>query len=326
MTINNKRLTKKPSILGLIQVGAAFTLLFSIASLFDQYHRYLELLAHFKLQYLIITSFCAGIFMLLKSFKCASALLLAALINATFVVPWYFTDSTSSSANIQTELTILHSNVLSSNERFDDFIKLINQQNPDLFVMQEVNQRWLTEINTLKQTYPHQLSIPRNDNFGIALFSKRPFTSIQQFDSGSWQLPSIKANLSVAGHTITVITTHPLPPIGEAYFDARNEHINEIADFSRNHQGPLIVIGDFNITMFSNDYSTLTKDTHLRNARQGFGLLPTWPTQLLPFMIPIDHCLVSPHFTVKDISVGHDIGSDHLPLVVTLGLMDIKKK
>lgn len=37
---------------------------------------------------------------------------------------------------------------------------------------------------------------------------------------------------------------------------------------------------------------------------------------------PIDHCLVSSEFTVKNIKTGNDIGSDHLPLIIELSLID----
>ncbi len=80
-----------------------------------------------------------------------------------------------------------------------------------------------------------------------------------------------------------------------------------------------IVIGDLNTTVWSNSYQILLSDTGMTNASEGFGFMPTWPTNLIPMMIPIDHCLVSEGFKVIDIRTGEDLGSDHLPLVVELG-------
>lgn len=318
---NHKKQWNSFSFIGLVQVVAFLTVVSSILALFDNYHRFLELFANFKTQYLIASVVCAIILGLYKNYKLASILFIAATLNALYIVPWYFSDSKNHSNN-SAQLKILHSNVYRDNQEFNHFIDLINQENPDVFVMQEVNEQWLSEIQILEKNYPHHYKTPRNDNFGIAMYSKHPFESVKKVKWIKFNVPSIEAIISLDDQLITIITTHPLPPINDEYYQARNGQIDKIAEISRNIEGPLIVIGDLNVTVWSDDYSTLERDTNLRNSRKGFGMLPTFPTQFqLPiFMIPIDHCLVSSHFTVQDIYTGSDIGSDHLPLIVELGL------
>ena len=82
--------------------------------------------------------------------------------------------------------------------------------------------------------------------------------------------------------------------------------------------------------MWSPSYKDFVKKTGLRNARQGFGILPTWPTEakfspIKPplswlILIPIDHFLISPEIKVLDIRTGANVGSDHLPLIADLVL------
>jgi endonuclease/exonuclease/phosphatase (EEP) superfamily protein YafD len=48
--------------------------------------------------------------------------------------------------------------------------------------------------------------------------------------------------------------------------------------------------------------------------------LPTWPADTSYARIAIDHLLVSDGIVVFDLHRGPDVGSDHLPLIVDIGL------
>ena len=87
-------------------------------------------------------------------------------------------------------------------------------------------------------------------------------------------------------------------------------------------EGPKLLIGDLNISMWSHLYDDFETATGMTNTRRGFGAIPTWPQQLPFGRIPIDHCLVSTHFAVVDTRRGPAIGSDHLPLIVDLSLLE----
>ncbi len=80
--------------------------------------------------------------------------------------------------------------------------------------------------------------------------------------------------------------------------------------------------------MWSPYYKSFVRQTGLRNARQGFGILPTWPSKsslspvpatIAPLLsIPIDHCLISPKIKVVNIRTGPNVDSDHLPVITDL--------
>jgi endonuclease/exonuclease/phosphatase (EEP) superfamily protein YafD len=121
---------------------------------------------------------------------------------------------------------------------------------------------------------------------------------------------------------VTIVSTHPIPPLGKDGFDGRNEQLASIARVITSIAGPKVLVGDLNTTMWGHHYDRLEQDTGLKNARYGFGIVPTWPKQIPFAMIPIDHYLVSEEFAVVDIDSGPNIGSDHLPLTVTLALVE----
>jgi len=81
-------------------------------------------------------------------------------------------------------------------------------------------------------------------------------------------------------------------------------------------------MGDLNATPWSPYYRQLLKGSGLRNTRQGFGILPTWPSWSLldGLRIPIDHCLVSSTIEVIDIKTAQIKGSDHLSLVIDIAV------
>jgi endonuclease/exonuclease/phosphatase (EEP) superfamily protein YafD len=99
-------------------------------------------------------------------------------------------------------------------------------------------------------------------------------------------------------------------------FDALAAWSREIIQSGQNS---LIVIGDFNSTPWHSDFRQLIKNSGLVNAQNGFGIQTSWHGNF-PFWlrIPIDHCLHSKSLRTIRYTVGSNIGSDHLPLLVEL--------
>ncbi len=309
-----------PSFIGLLQAAATVTVVFSIATFADSWHRYLELFSHFRLQYLFVALLLTIIFALLRQRRWAILMLVVTMMNALPVTPWYFGNSGEPSAS-DVQVHILFANVNSGNPNTRAMLELIESENPDLVVLQEVSDLWAAAMNALRSDYPHRHVIPQHDNFGIAVYSRQPLMSIDVLSTPPLDLPSLVIKQVTGNSVVTYITTHTIPPLGRLGFDARNEHLADIGERIATFDGPVVLIGDLNTALWGHHYKKFVADSGLRNARRGFGVVPTWPRQLPFAMIPIDHCLVSDEFDVLDIRSGPNIGSDHLPLLVTLGLL-----
>ncbi len=190
---------------------------------------------------------------------------------------------------------------------------------PDILILQEVNKAWVAKIEEIENVLPYKFIRSREDNFGIAVYSQYPFDSSEVIYPGTSDIPSIKAVFSIEQKKISLITSHPLPPVTNNHYKSRNSQLEARSQISKEVETPLILIGDLNLTMWSSNYKILEEYSTLLNTRKGYGILPTWPANNPLFMIPIDHCLVSSEFVVLDMLVAENIGSDHLPIIVTLG-------
>ena len=311
---------RSPTLIGLLKAAAACTVVFSLTTFAHPWHRYFELFSHFRLQYLVVALILALLLAVTRQRHWAAAMAAVSIINALPVVPWYVTDSATPAAN-KTQIHILFANVNSGNSNTQALIELAEAEQPDLIVLQEVNDRWATAMDARRSDYPHRRVIPRNDQFGIAVYSRQAFVKVDVLDSPPFGFPSLVIQQNIGGIVVNLVSTHPIPPPGKQRFEARNEQLADIGARIAALDGPTLLIGDLNTAMWGHHYEMLIDRTGLRNARRGYGVIPTWPAQLPFAMIPIDHCLVSNEIAVLDIRSGPAIGSDHLPLIVTLGLL-----
>ena len=279
----------------------------------------LELLSHFRIQYLVLSLLAFFVLLFLRQYIFVFLALLTLLINAYDVIVFYKQPATKINHS-GGQLKVLLSNVYSGNEHYEKVIDFVGVEKPDIFVALEVNQIWMDKLDALKNHYPYNLSRARNDNFGIAVFSKIPLDSTDIVYIGDAGLPSIKITARIGEKPFALIATHPLPPVSTDYFNNRNQQLDALAVALNRIDMPKILIGDLNITMWSHHYQHLEDSTSMKNTRLGYGVVPTWPKQLPILAIPIDHCLVSDGFEVLDMRAGPDIGSDHLPVVVQLAL------
>ncbi len=303
----------------LLRMAAALTVMFSVLTAIDTRLHFIELFSHFRGQYLVVSLLLLIVFAVRRQAKYSLLLVVVLAVNATYVLPWYFKNGTpAGEAGI--DVTFLYANVLSSNRDHVRLIDLIDDERPDVIVLQEVSTQWLETLLSLADEYPFSYTEARDDNFGIALWSRLPLASAMHVDSPPLGFPTIIATTRIDGRDVTLVSTHPINPLGRENFLARNRQLQSVAEIVGQAHGEVLLIGDLNASVWDRHYRHFAESTGLSNARRGSGILPTWPT-FMPFaMIPIDHVLVSSGIEIADIRTGPRIGSDHLPLIVTVVL------
>ena len=280
--------------------------------------KYFELTSHFRVHYFIGAIGIGLVCLALGEWACAALSLACALLNLPAFAPLWKTPRPARGDGRRIKLMLM--NVYRLNRRYSRCVDCVRRHRPDVVVMQELNEEWARELACLREEYPFADVKAMSDGSGIALYSRLPFQSSPLVLPEGDARPGILANISDGD--VTILSIHPRAPIRPGHFELRNKMLGAGAAVIRELAGPKICIGDLNTTMWSRYFRDFVEQSGLASVREGFGVLPTWPTFMGPnwMMLPIDHCLVSADIRVVTVSVGDRIGSDHLPLIVELEL------
>ncbi|HEX8323396.1 MAG TPA: endonuclease/exonuclease/phosphatase family protein [Tepidisphaeraceae bacterium] len=225
-------------------------------------------------------------------------------------------------------------NVHTANTDHKTVLDLIAEEDPDVIFLSEVGDRWAEDLRALNEKYPTRTTMPDSvGNFGVGFWSRLPgeaaLTIMKDPDPlDATDVPQVDATLTLtdsAGRQrpVRFIGLHPLPPISPKYTHARDAVLTRTAETVAARPGvPTIVAGDLNATRYCHIAQRLADGGKLFDAAAPlrFSWPNTWSWWAMG--IRIDHALVTGGWRVIDARVGRDIGSDHLPIVATLQLVE----
>ena len=316
-------LTKsKPSDVVLLFLCGLAAVAGSVLGFFGAWGWFLDLFAHFRIQYFWGLLVIGVWLLLLRRRAWGVALLAFAVLNLAVILPFYL-GKPQPRNHAAAPLRIMLINVNIQNGNHQNVIACIQAYDPDFIVLEEIGETWFNAVNTaIAASHPYHTVELRGDPFGIGLWSKHPFTATDILYCGSFGVPSILAELDTPHGRCAVLATHPVPPIGPAYSQSRNAQLAELASRIRDTQRlPLVFVGDLNATPWCAAFRDFVRQSGLRNASQGRGLYPTWPASFPSFLrIPIDHVLHTPDIEIISRQTGPRVGSDHRPVIVDFKL------
>ena len=305
----------------LVPATAWLSVLLTVLAFFGQLFWPIDLLSHFRMQFAGGFLFLGLIALLFRVRHVAFACLVGFGIQVPQIAPLYM-GAKMAVPKPNSSLTVVLANVLGSNREYESFAQWVDEKDPDLLAILELTPHRAKEMEPQLAHLPYRALLPKNSNFGLGLYSKLPIENVEWLDTEEHVLPSLVCDILWEGQRVPFIATHPFPPVRGWATHYRNKQIQLLADLDRSQKPNAILVGDLNATPWSHGYRILDRSP-LRDARKGFGVMPTWPTKLPFFLrIPIDHVFVGQNWRVRDIHLGPAMGSDHLPLVTTLELMD----
>jgi endonuclease/exonuclease/phosphatase (EEP) superfamily protein YafD len=283
-----------------------------------------DLCVHFRVFYAAALLLLAVIYLFLRRPRWLLAVSVVLGINLRLL--WPLLAPQPSIDGIEPALTAMAANVFIGNTNPRPLLEAVDASQPDVLLLMEVDERWLQDVASLREEYPHTALAIRDEGFGeygpfgLGIFSRSPLHGTRLHRLGTAKVPIIVTRLTHNEQTWTLIGAHPYPPVSAACSKARDTFLRELAQVVADLDGPKMLLGDLNVTLWSPNYDDLLRNSGLVDSQLGQGYQPTWPDVLGVSLIPIDHVLVSPEVAVLRRSIGPSIDSDHRPVIVEVGL------
>lgn len=309
----------KVSFWGILTVGALWAGAGTVAGFLGPLAWWLDLFSHFRVQYALFFAFLALCCVVARRWKAALAALVVCLINVVVFAPLFipYRDNPPPSGPAYRAM-MMNVNVSAGNPEW--VVKRIEEESPDILLLEEISDRWIEELDAVTAKYPYQTVHTRGDAFGIALYSRYPWKKSKIVYIGEARLPSVYAEIELGGTTATILGTHPMCPVSGKASALRNDQLAKIPRFLDQFDGPVVLLGDLNTTPWSHHFKRLLQDAGLKDSSRGWGIQPTWPTHRWPLLIPIDHCLYRGGVAIVGKRIGRKTGSDHYPVIVEFAI------
>lgn len=297
-------------------LAVSSTLAVTLLALLARWSPIAEILSHFRAVYFLSAAVALLCLLVSRSwYWCAPAAALL-LWHGWALAAWHVPAAVASAGG--TKITVLTVNVNSDTHEYARLLDVIANEDPDLIFVQEFSREWATALEAIHDEYPHRIVLARNDYFGLGFYSRYPIENAISNDPVQSDVPISRGDVLIDGRRVHVVNAHLAPPEGTWLTILRYKQFAWLTEYLEAHDGPVVVAGDLNCTMWSPLYQDLVRRGRLSNARQGHGVLASWyPLPGSLNVIPIDHILGGGvQFTGAHL--GARIGSDHVPVVATL--------
>jgi endonuclease/exonuclease/phosphatase (EEP) superfamily protein YafD len=282
-----------------------------------------DLFSNFRVQYMGLFAICVVALTIARWRKMAIVALVGVAVTTASMAAYFAEHAKpeSSPASLNGRFKLVTFNTWFRNDDLPRIARFLEQSRADVIVLEEVDLSRLDELSDAIHSYPYHAATPKVRR-GLVIFSRTPLTEIEHFEIPGRVTRITRARTQWQGSSIAIIGAHLRWPVSPGKARQRAWELGMIADRARLETGPVLVAGDLNLTPWSRFFSRFVERSGLADCALGQGLLATWPSQVLPVRIRIDHCFASLHWRVRNVDVGPQLGSDHLPVSVELELAE----
>jgi len=298
-----------------------FVIAASLVGFFGDIEILFDLFSHFHLQYTVILALSSALAFGLKKPQLAWIFAGTSACNAAMLLMLWIPQGTPKADLTQPSqsISILNMNLNYDNRRPDMVVAEIERLKPDVLVLEELTPSLFSGMKAALDKFKYSNYVLRPDPYGIGIFSHLPMTN-KSTDPLDLVIPLVmRADITVGKTNVAVFGVHTLTPLVQRNCDFNNTLADRLTAYRSKLPKSVVLIGDMNATPWSHTFRRLLATNEFVDSERGFGLQCSWPYDRLQLlMIPIDHAFVTPDISVVTRELGHDDGSDHLPLFVRL--------
>ena len=101
-------------------------------------------------------------------------------------------------------ISLLISNVLTTNKKSHELIQLVKENKPDVLLALETNLWWEKELDVLEKDYPHSVKYPLDNLYGMHLYSRLELRDMEVMFLVDEEIPSIHGEIIVISASFIV--------------------------------------------------------------------------------------------------------------------------
>jgi endonuclease/exonuclease/phosphatase (EEP) superfamily protein YafD len=216
-------------------------------------------------------------------------------------------------------VSLLIANVLMSNRRATTVLELVRRIQPDIVCLAEPDEWWQQQLRPLEDEYPYVNHCPLDNTYGMLLYSRLPFVSVETRYLLQPCIPSMKALVRLrSGDEVMLYAIHPEPPLPGTDSYGRDAELMVVAAEAHKEKRPTIVMGDLNDVAWSHTTALFQKTAEMLDPRVGRGFYNTFHAHCPVLRYPLDHVFHTRDFRLVRLQRLPDIGSDHFPILAEL--------
>ncbi|MBS9524079.1 endonuclease/exonuclease/phosphatase family protein [Litoribacter ruber] len=215
--------------------------------------------------------------------------------------------------------SVLLANVKMDNDQYGELKEIIRKNDPDLVLLNEVDDKWLRELQELDRDFRYSIKYPQDNTYGMTLYSKLKLIDTKVNFLVDNTIPSIHTKVELrSGKIINFHGLHPEPPKPGSSTYERDTELLIVGKRIKNEDEPAILAGDLNDVAWSATSELFQKRSGLWDPREGRGFFNTYNVFVPFFRYPLDHFFYTKDFLLISLSKLAKFGSDHFPILIKL--------